>query len=298
MRLNFKWQFLGAVAITGTLLFTACSQEDQVSPADNQSIEERGLISGLPVSTALIGLSPNNELVSLMSGPPVVDMGVVPITGLRQEEFVLAIDTRPMTGELFGITNQDAIYVINKTTGAATMISQSPLSPVPDGDYVAFDFSPQQDVIRLITNTGQNLRISPVTGAVIGIDTPINSFSLGFNSSAYTTSQSGVPSSLYALDPGTGGLYRSTNPNSGAVAYIGLTGFTFEGDGGLEITSTNTAFAAQFGHSRFQISGGGAIVPQGDDTTQDANRLLMINLRSGVAISHGKTRPLIGLAIR
>jgi len=297
MRLNFKWQFLGAVAITGTLLFTACSQEDQVSPADNQSIEERGLISGLPVSTALIGLSPNNELISLMSGPPVVDMGVVPITGLRQEELVLAIDNRPKTGELYGITNQDAIYVIDKTTGAATMISQSPLSPLPDGDYVAFDFSPQQDVIRLITNTGQNLRISPVTGAVVGVDTPINSFTLGFNSSAYTTSRPGVPSSLYALDPGTGGLYRSTNPNSGAVAYVGLTGFTFEGDGGFEITSTSTAFAAQYGHSRFQIGGGGIFGTQ-DDTTQDSWRLLMINLRSGAATSHGKVRPMIGLAIR
>jgi hypothetical protein len=297
MRLNFKWQFLGAVAITGTLLFTACSQEDQVSPTDNQSIEERGLISGLPVSTALIGLSPNNELISLMSGPPVVDMGVVPITGLRQEEFILAIDTRPKTKELFGLSNQQAIYTIDKTTGLATLVSQSPLTPAPDGAYVAFDFSPVQDVIRLITNTGQNLRISPVTGAVIAVDVPINSFSLGFNSAGYTTSLPGVPSSLYELDPGTGALYRSTNPNSGVVAYVGLTGFTFEGDGGFEITSTNTAFAAQFGHSRFQIGGGGIFGTQ-DDTTQDSYRLLMINLRTGAATSHGKVRPMIGLATR
>ena len=297
MRLNFsKWQFLGAVAITGSLLFTACTQDDQVSPSSQQPIEERGLISGLPVNTALIGLSNNNELVSMMSGPPVVDQGVTPITGLRVEEFILAIDTRPKTGELYGISNQDAIYKIDKTTGAALLVSQTPLSPAPAGDYVAFDFSPAEDLIRLITNTGQNMRISPVTGAVTAVDGAIQSFSLAFNSAAYTTAKIGVPGALYDLDPGTGGLYRQ-NPTSGAVSLVGLTGFTFEGDGGFEITTSNIAFAVQYGRSRFQVGGGGLLGTQ-DDTTQDTYRLLTINLRTGVATSYGKVRPIIGLATR
>ena len=99
MRLKFNWQFLGAVAVTGTLFFTACTQDDQAKPNDNQSIEERGLFTGVPVSTALIGLTDSNQLVSLMSGPPIVDMGLTPITGLRVDEYMRAIDTRPRTNE-------------------------------------------------------------------------------------------------------------------------------------------------------------------------------------------------------
>jgi hypothetical protein len=296
MRLNFKGQFIGAAAIFGSLLFTACTQEDQVKPSDSLPIEERGLISGLPVNTALIGLSTNNELVNLMSGPPVVDLGVIPITGLRVEEFILAIDTRPKTGELYGVSNQDAIYKIDKTTGAALLVSQSPLTPAPGGDYVAFDFSPAEDLIRLITNTGQNMRISPITGAVTSVDGPIQSFSVAFNGAAYTTAKIGVPGALYDLDPGTGALYRQ-NPVSGAISLVGLTGFNFEGDGGFEITTSNVAFAVQYGKSRFQVGGGGIFGTQ-DDTTQDAYRLLMINLRNGVATSHGKVRPMIGLAVK
>jgi uncharacterized protein DUF4394 len=297
MRLNFNWQILSAVAITGTLLFSACSQDDQAKPNDNQSIEERGLFTGVPVSTALIGLTDSNQLVSLMSGPPIVDMGLTPITGLRVDEYMRAIDTRPRTNELFGVSNQNTIYKIDKTTGLATPVGLNPLTPAVEGEHVGFDFSPVDDVIRLVTSSGQNMRISPVTGAVIAVDAPIASLSVAFNSSAYSTTVPGRPSALYNIDPATGALFRQTNPNGGQVALVGLTGFNFIGEGAFEITNTNSAFAVQFGKSRFQVGGGGILGTQ-DETTQDAYRLLLINLRSGVATSHGKVRPMIGLATR
>mgnify|MGYP003436314097 FL=1 len=115
MRLSLKLINYGAAAFMGILLTTGCTNEDTVSPNDNGAIEERSLIGTIP-SVPLIGLSPNNELVHLLSGPPVVEKGVVPISGLRPDELIIAIDTRTETKELYAVSNQSIIYKASKFT--------------------------------------------------------------------------------------------------------------------------------------------------------------------------------------
>jgi Domain of unknown function (DUF4394) len=293
MRLNFKLFNLGAFALAGLLLSTGCADDEALQPQDDSQIESRGLISGVVPNTALIGLSPNNELVNLMSGPPAQDLGVVPITGLRAEEFVLAIDTRPRTKQLYGVTNFSTIYVIDKVSGAALPVGAS-FSPVINGAMVGFDFSPVDDLIRLITDAGQCLRISPVTGAVTAVDVLLNPNQVPINSVAFSTSLGTQRSTLYDLDTNNGNMYRQSSANGGTLTLVGPTGFLFSGDGGFEITSTNTAFTVQFGKSRFPSGFG---TTGFDDITQESHRLLNINLRTGKATSFGKVRPMIGLAV-
>lgn len=297
MRLNVNYLNLGAVVLTGLLFTTSCSKEEAIRPFEDASIESRGPIISSPVNTGLIGLSPNNELVFLMSGPPVVDNGSRPIAGLRDNEFMLAIDTRPSTKELYGVSNFSTLFRINPTTGVATSVSQQPFVPAINGNMVGLDFNPLNDQLRLVTDAGQNLRISPVTGAVIAVDQSINPLQASLNSIAYTYSQGTLPSTMYGLDPKTGFLYKQlTGPLGGSLTYVGDTGFTFSGDGGFEVSTGQTAFTVQFGRSRFGPVLGSD--PQYDDITQETHRLMRVDLRKAKITSYGKVRPIIGLAVQ
>jgi hypothetical protein len=288
MRLNVKWFRLSSALIVVAALLAGCAKDELVKPASDLTLDERGLTAGVP-NAPLIGLTPTNELVHLMAGPPVVEGAMVPITGLRDGENVIAIDKSPSSGDLFGVTNQNVLYRIDKTTGLATAVSGLTFDPIITGDFVGMDVNPQDNLIRVITNTGQILKISPVTGGVTGVESVLG---LGnatrINSVAYmpvvgTTARP----ALYEIDQSTNALYRQTT--FGSLQLVGTTGFTFEGEGGFEITSSYYAFAAQYGYSRT----GGSI--SFEDITQPANRLFKIDLRTGKASSLGKTRPLIGL---
>ena len=296
MRLNLKVIRFSTLVLTGMILLAGCATDDEVTPLNDAQIESRGLTTGFIPNTPLIGLSPNNELVNFTSGPPAQDLGVVPITGLRDLEVVLAIDTRPATKELFAVTNQNFIYIIDPETGVATPVSNIPLAPAVNGVMMGFDFDPAADVIRLIADSGQNLRISPETGAVIAIDNVINSFTAEINGSAYTYPGIGSPSKLYSIDIANAVLYRQRDPNSGQLQLVGPLAYYWSGEGGFEITRNNIAFAVQYGHSRFPMPDGGGTIGGGDDTTQDAYRLFYINLKTGLATSFGKVRPMIGVA--
>lgn len=295
MRLKFNLFSIGASALLGILLATGCTKDENLSPIDTATLEERGTLIGTASNFPLIGLTPTNELVMLMSGPPVTETGIVPIVGLRDGEFVIAIDYRIKTKELFGVSDQSLVYKINPITGLATPVSLIPFEPKIEGQMVGFDFSFAEDMIRLVSETGQNLRISPVTGAVVSIDTPLNPGTPSIQSAAYSYATKYQKAGLYVLDVTDQALAIVNPANGGTIEKVGSLGFGFSGDGGFEITSKNLGFAVQFGKSTgiggISSAGGGTH----DITTEDAYRLLSINLTYGVARSHGRVRPMIGL---
>src|SRR5690606_13642359 len=139
----------------------------------------------------------------------------------------LAIDTRPKTRELFGISDQSILYVLDAATGVATPISGKALDPAVNGKLVSFDFNPMDDLIRITTETGQNLRVSPVSGAVVGVDLPVNFNLTALGCSAYSYTIGYNRSMYYGISQGDGTLYRSTNPNGGVIQFVGNTGYDF-----------------------------------------------------------------------
>lgn len=280
----------GAAALTGFLLMSACTTDDNVVPMNDEMVQTRG-----PGNTLLIGLSPNNELIHLNSGPPVQEVGRIAITGLRSEELIIAIDTRPKTKQLFGISNQSILYRIDPVSGVAIAVSGLSLSPAINGSLVGFDFSHIDDLIRLVTDTEQALRISPTTGAVVGVDGFFGLNATQINSIAFSFGSRTTKASLYDLDTSSGNLLKQSAYNGGSLTIVGHTGFYFTGEGGFEITSDNSAFAVQYGVSRLPAGFGGAGY---DDITQESHRLLYINLLTGKATSWGRVSPLIGLAAR
>src|SRR5687767_11608148 len=69
----------------------------------------------------LIGLTSKDALITFDSGAPEKILSAVKITGLEPKENVLSIDSRPITGLLYGITNLGSVYTLDPYSGAATL---------------------------------------------------------------------------------------------------------------------------------------------------------------------------------
>src|SRR5687768_3757896 len=293
---NLKF-FFGLLLLTiGLLFFIGCNQEENATPMDDALIEERATTTPYYPNIIFYALGTNNELYKYRSGPPAYQLSSVILKGLRDDEFMVGIDFRPLNKKLYGVSNLNYIYMINLNLepGAAyaivTQISQTPFSPGIEGECVGFDFNPMTDRISLVTDKGQNLRIHPVTGQVAGTDIILNGPAAAVNSVAYSNNYVGAfGSTLYDIDILGGKMFRQ-NPTTGSLTLIGSTGLTIYGDGGFDIARTGTAMAVLLA-----AANPGYATPDFD--TDRAYRLYGMNLRTGKATSLGKIQPVIGMAI-
>ncbi len=280
------------------LLITGCAKEENALPLYDGSIEQRGPgATGIPFNTVFYGLSVENELVVFQSGPPATELGFFPLKGLEQGEIMLALDFRPKTKQLYGVSSNSLIYLIDKSTGFASPVSRIAFTPAIDGQMVGFDFNPMDDRIRLVTDNDQNLRLDPATGQVVGIDIPISPAQVSVNGIAYALSASsglisGIPT-LYDIDMTTGSLYRQ-NHNAGTLALVGSLGVNVLSEGGFD-AQKGTGWAVFNGNSKTGGIGPGTGSP--DDLNVEAYRLWKIDLRTGQASSFGQVRPMTGLAV-
>jgi len=80
------------------------------------------------------------------------------------------LDVRPANGAVYAIGRSGQLYTVDRRLGAATKVGAPVALP---GTTVGFDFNPTVDRIRVVTDTGQNLRVHPDTGAVAATDTPL-----------------------------------------------------------------------------------------------------------------------------
>jgi hypothetical protein len=121
------------------LLMTGCAKDENVLP-QNQSIDERGggTIGG-GTSTLMYGLSDDNVIVKLMSGPPVTEVSSVPLKGIGTGELMLAIDYRPADRKIYGVSDANLIYRIDPVTGVTTAVTGWPFTPAIDGGVVGFE---------------------------------------------------------------------------------------------------------------------------------------------------------------
>ncbi|WP_394347233.1 DUF4394 domain-containing protein [Hymenobacter radiodurans] len=148
------------------------------------------------------------------------------ITGLPAGERLIGLDFRPATGQLYALSASSVLYTLNAATAAATPVA--PLSiPIESNASIGFDFNPVADRIRIVTNTGQNLRVNPVDGVTIA-DTRLNPSEPGIQAAAYTNNVAGATGTeLYVIGldpmayrPTQATLYRQTPPNDGTLVRI------------------------------------------------------------------------------
>ncbi|MBW8362009.1 MAG: DUF4394 domain-containing protein [Kaistella sp.] len=188
------------------------------------------------------GLTANNELVSFNAKLPSTFISKTTVTGIGSGEKLLSIDFRPATGELYAISDASKFYVINISTAAARTINTTAFSPAISGAFASIDFNPAVDRLRLVTNTGQNLRLNPETGAVAATDMNINGAgNPSVSGIAYTNSVSGATSTnLYDLDATSGKLFKQDPPNNGTLVEVGSLGITFTGQAAFDINPDNS----------------------------------------------------------
>lgn len=184
------------------------------------------------------------DIVSFNRENPEKLCTTVPLNGLVANETIYDLDMRPSTGVLYvltGVGNQGKLHRVDPMSG-----NLSPAIPIGtlSGQSFGLDFEPTGAVpARVISNTGQNLRVNDLT---TGASTAATALSAGATSAAYTDSIQGAgTATLYVIDPGTDRLSIVSAPNSGTLTDVGPLGVDVTSVAGFDIDGRdNTAFVA------------------------------------------------------
>lgn len=179
-------------------------------------------------------LNGTRTMISFDSQNPRQLRSMVNITGIDSAQNIVGMDFRPSNQMLYALGYQTGInprynlYTINTTTGAASAVNVSTTDTLGLGNTtnVGFDFNPMVDLIRLVSTTGANMRMSPVTGLVTAKDSNLAWTAGDANSSrqvrvstvGYTNSYPGTTSTtLYGLND-SGAVYVTiAPPNNGRL---------------------------------------------------------------------------------
>jgi hypothetical protein len=178
------------------------------------------------------------------------------IVGLRPGERIVGIDVRPSNGRLYAIGSTSRVYTIDPSSGLASQVGTNAFTPALSGSEFGVDFNPVVDRIRVVSNTGQNLRLHPDTGAIAGVDTAL-SFAAGdanqgrtpfVTGAAYANNVAGATATtLYDIDAARDILVTQSPPNNGTLNTVGALGVDTSALVGFDIVTAgavNTALAS------------------------------------------------------
>lgn len=155
------------------------------------------------------------------------------LTGMQAGENIVGIDIRPATGQLFALGSTSRLYTVNVSTGGLTQVGTAALATALVGTEFGFDFNPTVDRIRVVSNTGQNLRLNPADGTVTMVDGTINPVASVISASAYTNNFAGATATvLFNVDASADRLVRQDPPNAGTIVDVGPLGVNAEAANG------------------------------------------------------------------
>lgn len=209
----------------------------------------------------IFALTTDNGLLTFDSGSPGKTARIGTITGLLPGESVVGINFRPATGQLYslslapvGPTFFGRLSVIDTLTAAATPLAGRLDPGVLAGAAYGVNFDPVTDLLRVVSDFGRNLRVSPITGQAVGMDTPLAyaagdaHFGVKPNvvGSAYTNHFAGAAATkLFGIDSGLDILVVQDPPDGGVLHTVGPLGFNTSELVGLDISgATGVAYAA------------------------------------------------------
>lgn len=224
---------------------------------------------GPPAKETIHAVTASNRLLSFNAGQPQKILSSQPLAGLRSGERLVGIDYRVAKGQLFGLGASGQLYRIDAATAAATPIGNP--AALPQGREFGVDFNPTVDRIRVVSDTGFNLRLHPDTGAVV--DGDASQAGVQFDgrlaydaadrmaghaprivAAGYTYNKDNEKiTTNYALDGAAGtlvhqgtkeGVAPAVSPNTGRLYTVGLLGTGPFERASLDISDlSNTAYA-------------------------------------------------------
>ncbi|WP_245667630.1 DUF4394 domain-containing protein [Actinomadura macra] len=211
----------------------------------------------------VVGLTADQRLVSFQTTAPgrVRDLGKV--AGLAGDRTLVGIDYRVQNGTLYGVGDKGGIYTL-RTSGTATKVSQ--LTVALQGTSFGVDFNPAANRLRVISDTGQNLRHNiddpagaPAAGVTAADGTLTNppvppapaATATGVSGAAYTNNDlnANTATTLFDLDTTLDQVSVQSPANAGNLAPTGKFGSDAGPSAGFDIYSsakagTNTGYAA------------------------------------------------------
>ena len=218
----------------------------------------------------VLAVTTSGHLIRFRAGTPDKLLWRRTLTGLMPGETVLGIGMRPTERRLYAVGSTSRLYRINVLTGTATPWGE-PFTVPLTGTYFGVHFDPIEDRLRIVSDTGQNLRVNPETAAVVDSDPSVTGVQID-GPLAYAT---GDPSeelrpvvvaaacerhatddkltTTFALDSAAGALVTLGNrpgkmpalpPDGGHLFTVGALGTGPFLHAALDISSTGAAYAA------------------------------------------------------
>jgi hypothetical protein len=236
------------------------------------------------------------ELIRFNAGQPQRLQQRLPLQGLAAGDRLVGIDYRVARGVLFALSASGRLYTLDTATARLQPVGTA--APVAlSGNRFGVDFNPVADRVRVVSDSGQNLRLHPDTGALAAADPPLASAAgaaagtLRIAGAAYTyNKRNDKLTTNFALELGTGALVMQgsaegaqpvVSPNTGQITVVGALGTGPLDDASFDIADTNNAALAAL-------------------RSQGRTRLFSVDLASGRATPIGTVgdgRALWGMAI-
>lgn len=203
----------------------------------------------------VVGLTDEGALVCFNELAPRASRTLGYINGLVTDTALVGIDFRVQDGLLYGVGDAGGVYTLDTSSGVATLVNR--LTVPLAGDSFGVDFNPAADRLRIVSNTGQNLRHNVNAGGVTIADGALNYTAgvatAGISGAAYTNNDldASTATTLFDLDTTLDQIAIQSPPNNGSLAPTGklnvdagaMAGFDIYSDLRGGITQRNEGFA-------------------------------------------------------
>jgi Domain of unknown function (DUF4394) len=175
-----------------------------------------------------VALTATGKVLSFNRATPSTLVGMVTVTGIGSGETLLGIDLRPADGQLYALSSLGKVYTIDASTGAATLKATLAADPADTtapfaavaGTRFSVDFNPTVDRLRVVSDTGMNIRVNVDTGATFtdGV-LNLNGATPTVVAAAYSNNFDGATATqLFDLVATDATLYVQTPPSDGTLA--------------------------------------------------------------------------------
>jgi hypothetical protein len=172
----------------------------------------------------MIGLTNDQRLICFSEVAPDMASTIGTITGLiGGDDRIVGIDFRVQDETLYGVGNAGGVYVLSTTDASAQFVNR--LTIALNGSSFGVDFNPAADRLRIVSNSGQNLRHDVNTGATI-MDGALNygaTTATGITGAAYTNNDRAetTATTLYNVDSNLDQITIQSPPNAGSLEPTG-----------------------------------------------------------------------------
>ncbi|MEJ7649472.1 MAG: DUF4394 domain-containing protein [Nakamurella sp.] len=229
-----------------------------VAPVAAASPAAQPASSALTTSTrtgTAIGLSVDGRSLSVFAlSLPALALPLGRISGLSGDSRLVGIDYRVQDNTVYGVGNRGGIYTFGLRTTKATKVSQ--LTVPLAGVHFGVDFNPAADRLRVISDTGQNLRHNVNAGGVTLVDVPLTlngAAATGVTAAAYINNDLSASTAtvLYDIDTRNDTLVEQTPANDGTLKTLGALRTSADSVAGFDIATTVDAAGVATGNAGF-----------------------------------------------